>query len=112
LAAQYVEAAAGVPAQAGVRQIACAAIAALGEGEADRRGSPGRFLDRIFWWYLATVDLTNKLIASPRSGAGNRPPGPASIRAPDRPLSEGRSATVTGWTSLAWWQMVQPNYGG
>lgn len=22
------------------------------------------FLDRIFWWYLATVELTNRLIAS------------------------------------------------
>lgn len=29
------------------------------------------FLDWIFWWYLATVELTNRLIASRAPGAGS-----------------------------------------
>jgi hypothetical protein len=33
--------------------------------KADPRGDYDEaFLDWIFWWYLATVDLTNRLIAS------------------------------------------------
>ncbi|WP_411089258.1 hypothetical protein [Streptomyces sp. 061-3] len=32
---------------------------------ADQRGTDDEaFLDWIFWWYLATVELTNKLVAS------------------------------------------------
>ncbi|MFD5104894.1 hypothetical protein [Streptomyces cinereoruber] len=35
------------------------------------------FLDWIFWWYLATIELTNKLIEAaepPKAGTGSEPP--------------------------------------
>lgn len=39
--------------------------------KADQRGDYDKaFLDWIFWWYLATVELTNRLIASRVPGAG------------------------------------------
>uniref|UniRef100_UPI002F3E2E39 hypothetical protein n=1 Tax=Streptomyces violaceoruber TaxID=1935 RepID=UPI002F3E2E39 len=37
--------------------------------KADQRGDyDGAFLDWIFWWYLGTVELTNRLIASRTAG--------------------------------------------
>ncbi|PRX43016.1 hypothetical protein B0I32_16212, partial [Nonomuraea fuscirosea] len=38
---------------------------ALGHRRADQRGDyDPLFLDWIFWWFLATVELTNRLIAA------------------------------------------------
>jgi hypothetical protein len=35
----------------------------VAEGRLTRAGLRRRHLDWVFWWYLATVELTNRLLA-------------------------------------------------
>jgi hypothetical protein len=43
------------------------------------------FLDWIFWWYLATVELTDRLIARMGEQGGRAPGGAPLARSPSPP---------------------------